>query len=82
MTHMKRVQIQFPDDLAREVEAEAASCGLSVAELVRQGMSRMLADSERRRRWDRALASIGGGHSGLRDLAENHDHYLNEGPRW
>lgn len=82
MSHMKRVQIQFPDELAQEVEAEAESRGLSVAELVRQGMLRLLADNERRRRWDRALAAIGGGHSGLGDVAENHDSYLNEGKRW
>lgn len=79
---MKRVQIQFDDQLAQELEDQAATSGQSVAELVREAVARMLAEGERRRRWDRALAAIGGFHSGLHDVAENHDKYLNEDSRW
>ena len=82
VVHMKRVQIQLPDDLAGELEDRAATSGQSVAALVRQAVAGWLAADERRRRWDRALAAIGGFHSGRDDIAENHDKYLAEGPRW
>ena len=79
---MKRVQIQFTDELARELEEQSQASGQPVAELVRRAVVRMLAEDERRLRWDRALAAVGRFHSGLGDLAENHDNYLNEGSRW
>jgi Arc/MetJ-type ribon-helix-helix transcriptional regulator len=82
MVHMKRVQIQFTDELAHELEEHSQASGQPVAELVRRAVVQMLAEDERRLRWDRALAAIGGFHSGRGDIAENHDDYLNEGSRW
>ena len=73
---MKRVQVQFTDELARELEERAAASGEPVAALVRQAVAGWLAEDERQRRWDRALAAIGGFHSGHDDVAENHDEHL------
>jgi predicted transcriptional regulator len=79
---MKRVQVQFTDEVARELEERAEVSGQPVAALVRQAVAGWLAEDDRQRRWDRAVAAIGGFHSGHDDIAENHDQYLNEGPRW
>jgi len=73
---MKRVQVQFTDALAQELTDRAEAIGQPVAALVRQAVVRMLDDDERRIRRDRALAAIGGFHSGLGDVSENHDEYL------
>lgn len=79
---MKRVQIQFPDEMAAALQQLAADTDQPVAAVVRGAVAKALADSERDRLWERALASVGGFNSGLGDVAENHDKYLNEGPRW
>lgn len=76
---MRRVQIQLSDDQVRALQAEAASTGRPVTAVVREAVAAWMADGERRRRVDRALAAIGGSHSGLGDLAEDHDRYLDEG---
>lgn len=80
--HMKRVQIQFPDEMAAALRRLAADADQPVTAIVRGAVERVLAEAERDRLWERALAAVGGGHSGLADVAENHDKYLNEGPRW
>ncbi|HUG30897.1 MAG TPA: ribbon-helix-helix domain-containing protein [Candidatus Limnocylindria bacterium] len=79
---MKRVQIQFPDGMAAELQRLAADTDQSVSAVVRGAVARVLAESERDRLWERALGAVGGFNSGLGDIAENHDKYLNEGPRW
>ena len=82
MLHMKRVQVQFPDEMADALQRLASRTDQPVAAVVRGAVARVLAESERDRLWERAIASVGGFNSGLGDLAENHDKYLNEGPRW
>lgn len=79
---MKRVQIQFPDEMAEALQRHAADVHQPVTAVVRGAVARVLGEAERDRLWERALASVGGFNSGLGDIAENHDKYLNEGPRW
>jgi hypothetical protein len=45
---------------------------------VRDAVDAWIEADGRRRQGDRALAAIGGFHSGLGDLAEHHDQYLDE----
>lgn len=70
---MKRVQVQFTDELALELEEQAKASGQPVAALVRQAVANMLAVGDRRTHIERALTAIGGFHSGLHDVSENHD---------
>ena len=77
---MQRVQVQFTKDQLDALERAAAGSGHSVASVVREAVDAWLAEDVRRRRIDRALEAIGAYHSGLGDLAENHDRYLDEGP--
>jgi hypothetical protein len=76
--HMQRVQIQLTDTQFRELEQRAESTGRPIAALVREAVDAWVAADVRRRRIDRAVAAIGGFRSGLGDLAENHDRYLDE----
>lgn len=76
--HMHRVQIQFTAAQAEALRRQAVASDRSIAAVVRQAVDAWIASDERRRRVDRALAAIGGFHSGLGDLAENHDRYLDE----
>ena len=78
---MTRVQVQFTEDMARALRSRAKQAGRPVASLVRDAVDAWLAADERRDARDRALQSIGGFQSGLGDLAEDHDRYLNE-ERW
>ena len=75
---MQRVQIQFTDDTARALREWASRSGRPVASLVRDAVDAWLAADQRRWARDRAMESIGGFHSGLGDLAEQHDRYLDE----
>ena len=47
-----------------------------MAALTRGAIDAWIAAEEREGRINRALAAVGGFHSGLGDLAENHDRYL------
>ena len=49
-----------------------------MVEVVRTGVDLALSLYERRRRWERARAMVGGFASGGRDVAEKHDRYLAE----
>ncbi len=81
---MIRTQIQLTEAQARALKRIAAERGVSVAELIRQSLDHFLqaaraGDSEERRR--RALAAAGRFRSGLRDLAAEHDRYLEDAYR-
>ncbi|MEX2546944.1 MAG: CopG family transcriptional regulator [Chloroflexota bacterium] len=75
---MKRVQMQFTEQQLEALRAGASALDRPVAAIVRDAVDAWIADDERGRRVDRALAAVGGFHSGLGDLAENHDRYLDE----
>ena len=78
---MTRVQVQFSDDAARALRARAKRAGRPVASLVRDAVDAWLEADARRDARDRAMQSIGGFHSGLGDLAEHHDRYVDEKDR-
>lgn len=70
--------MQFTEEQMQALRAGASATNRPVAAIVRQAVDAWIADDERGRLVDRALAAIGGFHSGLGDLAENHDRYLDE----
>lgn len=75
---MRRVQLQFTDSQVEALQERAASTERSTSAVVREAVDAWLAGDERRRRIDRAIEAIGGFHSGLGDLAREHDRYLDE----
>jgi hypothetical protein len=75
---MRRVQMQFTEDQMEALRSGASAANRPVAAIVRQAVDAWIANEGRSRLVDRALAAIGGFHSGLGDLAENHDRYLDE----
>ncbi|HZS91888.1 MAG TPA: CopG family transcriptional regulator [Chloroflexota bacterium] len=75
---MIRTQIQLTEEQAQALRDLAARRGVSLAELVRQGVERILAESERREKRQRALAVLGRFDAGPSDVATNHDRYLAE----
>lgn len=77
---MRRVQVQLTDDQLSALRKHADAGGQAVASLVRHAVDEWIAHEERIEMVDRALSAIGGFHSGLGDLAERHDHYLEEDP--
>lgn len=76
---MHRVQVQFSDEQVHALQAEAASTGRPVTAVVREAVAAWMADRERRRRVDRALAAIGGSHSGLLEASATFRSLLEEG---
>lgn len=78
---MVRTQIQLTEDQANALKKLAMSRHLSVAELIRQAVDRMIksaviVDIEERRR--RAIEVVGRFSSGVRNLSEKHDEYFVE----
>ncbi|MFV2067912.1 MAG: CopG family transcriptional regulator [Pirellulales bacterium] len=76
---MIRTQIQLRDEQFSSLKKLAESKGVSMAELVRQGVDlvirqgNVLSDEQLRAR---ALAAAGRFRSGSTDVAQRHDHYL------
>jgi hypothetical protein len=82
---MVRTQIQLTESQAARLKELAQAESTSMAELIRRGVELYLAaaqgsltEDDRRRR---ALAVVGGFRSGVPDLAERHDDYLDEAYR-
>ena len=77
---MIRTQIQLSEAQARRLKALAAERGVSVAELIRQGVDTLIpagaVDGEERRQ--RAMAAAGRFHSGQHDVSVQHDRHLAE----
>ena len=78
---MIRTQVQLTEEQLAALKRLAGRRGVSISELVRQGVDAILrgpqAEQERLRR-ERARAAAGRFRSGLGDLAEAHDRYLAE----
>jgi hypothetical protein len=78
---MIRTQIQLTERQTQRLKALAKERGVSMAELIRQSVDKLL-DSREMLDWEdrkrRAIAAAGKFRSGLPDLATNHDRYLAE----
>jgi hypothetical protein len=72
------MQIQITEAQASALKALAAREGVSIAEIVRQGIERRLADDDWNERRRRALAVAGRFSGGPPDLGRRHDDYLAE----
>lgn len=79
---MVRTQIQLTDAQARRLRREARRQGVSLAELVRRCVDRGLAGDtqDRAALYARAAALVGrfADKKGARDLAREHDRYLDQ----
>ncbi len=78
---MIRTQVQLTEEQVRTLRSLASARQVSVAELVRQGVSALIRsareiDIEERRR--RAIAVAGRFHSGVSNISTKHDEYLVE----
>ena len=77
---MERVQVQLTEEQLRILRERASASNATVASLVRAAVDAWIAGHERAALIERALAAVGGFHSGLGDLAEHHDRYVDEAP--
>jgi predicted DNA-binding protein len=71
-----RTQIQLTEPQARELKDLARRRGISMAELIRQAVERIVEDDDER--WRRASSLVGRFRSGSSDIATRHDDYLAE----
>ncbi len=75
---MKRIQIQLPDEDARALKELAERRGVSMAEIIREGVANILRESDGAGKRRRALALVGRFSSGETDISERHDDYLSD----
>ena len=79
---MLRTQVQFTEEQHRRLRVYAQQRGVSIAEVVRIGVSRLLDDEglDRQELYARAAALIGrlNDKDGACDVSDAHDEYLNE----
>ena len=76
---MIRTQVQLTEQQLLRLRALGAERGLSISELVRNGIDHILNQAELGKRGDRAqraIAAVGCFHSGRADVARRHDTYL------
>jgi hypothetical protein len=79
MPFVERTQISLTDEQARRLRGLAARRRTSMAALIRDAVDRAYPPPARGdERWDRALAAVGGFHSGNSDGAEQHDRELGD----
>jgi len=75
---MVRMQVQLTNEQVTALRRRAADRGVSVAALVREAVDQDLERSLTDRRWERAIAAAGVGHSEHIDISVRHDDYLAE----
>ena len=77
---MVRTQIQVEEEQMNWLRAEASARGVSVAELIREGIAIFRAREERfpEEKKRRGLAAVGRFSSNLSDVSVRHDEYLTE----
>ncbi len=75
---MIRTQIQMEEDQMNWLRAEASARGVSVSQLIREGVALFRTQEERfpEEKKQKALAAIGSFSSGVSDVSERHDNYL------
>ena len=77
---MIRTQIQMEDDQIKWLRAEARARGVSVSQLIREGIALFRTNQERfpEDKKRKALAAVGLFSSDISDVSERHDDYLAE----
>lgn len=75
---MQRVLTQLTDEQLHVLRDRSAASGRSVAALIREAVDTWIGEREHERRVEAALGAIGQFRSGLGDLAEQHDRYLED----
>lgn len=79
---MLRTQVQFTSEQARRLRVIARRQGISVAELVRQSVDRVLLDESRNpaAQYERAAKLVGAfdDREAAKDLSRRHDDHLRE----
>ena len=79
---MERTQISLEPEQADRLRRLARDRGVSMAHLIREAVDRTyggaLAPRTRAELWERAMSAVGCGHSGLGDVSDRHDDYLDE----
>jgi Arc/MetJ-type ribon-helix-helix transcriptional regulator len=77
---MVRTQIQLTEEQAEGLRRLATAQGVSMAELVREGVDHVLEGDQRARAWEQALSVVGKykDPAGEEAVAEDHDRYLDE----
>lgn len=75
---MIRTQIQLTEEQAHALKQLAAQQRISMAELIRQGVDRIIEGSDREEQRRRALAVFGRYRDQATDVSGNHDRYLDE----
>ncbi len=75
---MIRTQIQMEEDQMNWLRVESRERGVSVSQLIREGVALFRAQEERfpEDKKKKALAAIGRFSSGVSDVSERHDDYL------
>jgi hypothetical protein len=75
---MLRTQIQLSEAQATGVKALAARRDVSMAEVIREAIDRMLEEDDRAEKYRQASELVGKFRMGVSDLSANHDEYLTE----
>ncbi len=79
---MVRMQVQFEEQQMEWLKARARDRGVSISQLIREGISFFRTHEERSQlltdKKKRALAAVGRFASGAADISERHDDYLAE----
>ena len=75
---MVRTQIQLTEEQASGLKDLSTRRGVSMAELVREGVERILKENRQEELWQRSFQLVGSFTDTASDVSENHDHYLEE----
>jgi hypothetical protein len=77
---MVRTQVQLTEEQSEGLRRLATTRGVSMAELVREGVEHILELDARTRTWERALSVVGKYQdpAGEAAVAEDHDRFLDE----
>ena len=77
---MLRTQIQMEEDQLKWLRVEARARGVSVSQLIREGVALFRAREERfpEDKKKRALSAVGRFSSGVSDVSERHNDYIAE----
>ncbi|HXF56157.1 MAG TPA: ribbon-helix-helix protein, CopG family [Actinomycetota bacterium] len=78
---MLRMQVQFTEEQAEALRREARRRGVSVAAVVRQAVDAALGAGEEEACWRRAMAVVGSFADDERNVAREHDRYLEDALR-